>query len=352
MKKRRLVTIIGVIGVLILVIIYQMNQRISVDAFKVSRGSIQEYIDETGTVKSQQSQTVYLNNSGRITSLMVDQGDLVHPGDVLIKMSPADLNIAKINADQAKNDYESARKDWEKSQKLFQEGAISKTDYDNTYAAFKRALNNFQSVNLELEKENQDLIVRAPLGGMVLEKSIDINQVVTAGTAAFIIGNPQNLEIDADILADEVVKIQPGDPVAISGQSTGGLVLQGKVRKVAPMAQNIVSSLGVNQKRTTVTIDFLKDMGSLKPGFDVDVRIFTQTKTKAIIVPASAVFDLHGKYYVFAIEKGYTRLRPIIKGIENDDQVEVHSGLMPGEFILAKPDNSIKEGIKVKIANG
>ncbi len=349
MKRRKLLITIGVTAVILLAIIYQINQGIPVDALKVSRGSIREYIDETGTVKARQSQTVYLNDSGRITALLVDQGDLVQLGELLLKMSPADLDMAKINSAQARIDLESTRKDWDKAQKLFGEGAISRTDFDNAHAAYERALNTMQTATLELEKEQDNLVVRAPLAGMILQKSIDIHQVVSQGTLAFIIGDPKKLEIDADILADDVVKIRPGNAVAISGQTTGGPDLNGKVRKVAPMAQNVISSLGVNQKRATVTIDFLGEMGSLKPGYDVDVRVFTQIKRETIVIPASAVFDLHGRNYVFAIEKEYTKLRPIRKGIENDEQIEILSGVKPGEWILTKPDNSIQEGMKVTV---
>ena len=80
MKRRKLLITIGVTAVILLAIIYQINQGIPVDALKVSRGSIREYIDETGTVKARQSQTVYFNDSGWITAILVDQGQLVQLG--------------------------------------------------------------------------------------------------------------------------------------------------------------------------------------------------------------------------------------------------------------------------------
>lgn len=352
MKRKQLLTTIVIVSLLLLAALYQLTRSNPVEAFQVARESIQQYVDDTGTVKSEQSQTVYLENTGRITSLYADVGDRVRRGDLLLKMSPADLKIAELASVQAKINLESAQKDWEKAQTLFQDGAISKTDFDNAETTYRQAVAVLQSANAEFGKQQKNLIVQAPLDGIVLQKAVDVNQVVTPGTAAFIIGSPHNLEVDVDILADDVVKIRPGNTVAISGQATGSAVLQGKVTKVAPMAQNIVSSLGVNQKRATITIDFTGGTGLLKPGYDVDVRVFTQTKAKAITVPASAVFDLQGKNYVFVIVKSRTQLRTIEKGIENDDQIEVISGLKPGEWVLSKPDNSIKEGMKVKVTNG
>jgi HlyD family secretion protein len=339
------------VGVMILLaVIYQMTQSVPVSALQVSRGNIREYIDETGTVKSPRSQTVYLNNSGKITLLIVDQGDWVRRGDLLLKLSPADLKIAQISNAQARINLESAQKDWDRAQKFFEEGAISKSDFDNAQTIYKRVFNEMRAAELTLGKEQESLEVNSSLTGMILQRSVDINQVVTPETPAFIIGDPKDLEIDVDILADDVVKIKLGNLVDISGQSTGGSVLKGKVIKAAPMAQNVVSSLGVNQKRATVTIAFLNSTGSLKPGYDVDVRVFTRTQKNVMVVPSSAVFDLQGKNYVFVIANGHTRLRAIQKGIENDDQIEVDAGLTPGEWILTKPDNLIQANMKVSIA--
>ncbi|HBE77940.1 MAG TPA: hypothetical protein DDW65_09210 [Firmicutes bacterium] len=349
MPKKRLFYSCLILGAAIVVIIFLVNQRLAVEAVQISPDSIRQYVDETGTVKSKQSQTVYLENSGRISSLEVDEGNRVQRGDLLLTINPVDLQMMELSVKQAGITYQSALQDWEKAQNLFETGAISKTDFNNLEAAYKRATASLQSANLELEKERKGLVVRAPLDGVILQRNIEINQVVTSGTAAFIIGNTQNLEVDADILADDVVKIHPGNQVEISGQATGGPVLRGVVTKVASMAENIVSSLGVNQKRATVTIDFTGDKGLLKPGYDIDVRIFTQTKSKVLTVPASAVFDYQGKNWVFIIQRGRTQLRQIEKGIENDDKMEVVAGLTAGDWILIKPDNTIKERIKVRV---
>jgi HlyD family secretion protein len=351
MKKKQLFITLSVIGLLALAVIYQANQSTAVDAFQVAQAGIRQYVDDTGVVKSRQYQTVYLENQGRVTSLAVKEGDRVKTGALLVRLSPIDLELSAIAAEQARIDYEAARKDWEKSDNLYRAGAISKKEFENAEDAYKRALTSLNSANLELEKQRKNLVVRSPLNGVILQKLVDVGQVVTPGTEAFVIGDPGDLEVEVDILADDVVKVRPGNPVDINGQATGGPVLKGMVVKVAPMAKNIVSSLGVNQKRATVTIAFDGATGLLKPGYDVDVRIFTQTKSRAIVLPLSAVFDIRGQDHVFVIAGERARLRPIKKGIENDEQVEVRSGLKTGEWVLEKPDNDVREGMRVKFSH-
>lgn len=349
MRKKQLFTVLSIMVLIILTIGYQATKSVPVETVQITYAGIEQYVDDTGTVKAKQSQTVYLEEGGRITSIQVAENDRVRQGDLLLKMSPANLELATVTLDQARIKYESARKDWERAKRLFQTGVISKTEYENAEVAYGIAAASLQSANLELEKQQRNLLVHAPLSGVVLKKAVEVNQVVSPGTEAFIIGELKNLEVEVDILADDVVKVRPGNAVEISGQATGGSVLKGVVAKVAPMARNIVSSLGVNQKRATVTIDFTGDTGLLKPGYDVDVRIFTLIKPKALTVPVSAVFDIKGKNHCFVIENGRTRLREVQIGIENDERVEVLSGLTAGEWVLAKSDNTVKEGMKVKV---
>jgi HlyD family secretion protein len=347
MNRKQLSTVVFITAIILTIIIYQRTKSVSVDAVQIAYASIEQYVDDTGTVKAKQSQTVYLERGGRITWLKVAENDRVRQGDLLLKISPVNLELANVALEQARINYEAARKDWERAQSLFHEGVISKTEYEKADTAFGIAAATLQSVQLELEQQQENLLVRAPIAGVVLKKEVELNQVVSPGAEAFVIGASHQLEVEADILADDVVKVRPGNMVEISGQATGGAVLQGVVAKVAPMARNIVSSLGVNQKRATVTIDFTGDTGLLKPGYDVDVRIITQIKPEAITVPLSAIFDIQGKNHCFVIDNGRTRLREVQIGIENDEQVEVIAGLEVGERVLVKPDNNMKEGIKV-----
>jgi HlyD family secretion protein len=136
--------------------------------------------------------------------------------------------------------------------------------------------------------------------------------------------------------------------VIITGKATGTETLKGMVTEVAPMAKNVVSSLGVNQKRRTVTITLRDGNGKLQPGVDIDVKIITLVKQNALKVPLSAIFDYQGQTCAFLIKNGKTKIQPVRKGIENNEEVEIQAGLKSGDCILARPDNSVKEGVRIK----
>ncbi len=117
--------------------------------------------------------------------------------------------------------------------------------------------------------------------------------------------------------------------------------------KVAPTAEDEVSSLGVKQKKVTVTIKPLDAKVSLLPGSEVDVRVITETKSGVVIVPAGAVFDYRGQSCVFTVEEGKAVLRTVQRGIQNESLSEITDGLQEGETVLAAPDNSIEEGTRI-----
>jgi len=97
-----------------------------------------------------------------------------------------------------------------------------------------------------------------------------------------------------------------------------------------------------------VTIELQNGNGTLKPGYTVDIKIITAHKKDVLTVPDSSVFDYNGETCVLAVQNGETIIKQLKTGLENDQVIEVVKGLNGGEKILVKPDNTIKEGMKVR----
>ncbi|MGE5607501.1 MAG: efflux RND transporter periplasmic adaptor subunit [Bacteroidota bacterium] len=335
---------------IVLATVFIFNQGVEMETMTVASGPIAETVEDTGTVKSRNSRTVYLETPGRIIEILVDKGDLIQKGDLLLKLDPTDQQLTQIALHQAQNDYDLAQKDYEKIKQLYTAGAVSRKEYETAERACKNARETYEAAHLSLEKSTESTLLRAPRAGMVLDKLVEPNLYAPQGTAAFVIGNLSDLEIEAEILADEAVNIRPGNPVVITGNAAGGRELKGTVAEVSPIAKNIISSLGINQKRRLITIALTGETGQLKPGVDIDVKIITKLKPNAIKVPLSAIFDRQGQTCVFVVKNGVAKIRQVDIKIENDEEVEIGAGLKPGEIIIVRPDNDLKEGTKIKFA--
>lgn len=409
MKKKKLFwAITSIVACAASALVYlKLQGGQAIETAVVSKGEIKQYIEDTATVQSNKKVTTYIEGSGKITNIKVDVGDSVKKGDVILTMDKEDLELklqdasAKIDAakaqlqgtdlsnsvnkieiaqaavDQAKVVYEASSRNLDSSKVLYNSGTISKQEFDNAEDEYKTAEAALKSANFQLEDikegtpdyvKNQyiaqikqavilrDTIMReiekqqvtAPVDGVVLEKLIEENSLGTAGTAAFLIGDTKSLELEANILSDDVYKVKIGNEVEVSGKPIGNSIIKGKITKIAPEAKNITSSLGVNQKRVPVTIELNDTAGLLKPGYDLDIKVITEVKKDTLIIPDTSVFDYKGNSCVFVVDNGKAVIKQIKKGIESEKLIEVISGLKSGEKVLLKPDNNIKEGMKIK----
>jgi HlyD family secretion protein len=407
-KKVILTTIAAVISIAGGLIYMNMQGGQEVETVAVEKGEIKQYIEDTAVVQANKKQTVYIEGSGRINSIKVKVGDSVNKGDVLLTMDTGDLELklkdadSKIKAakaqlastdasnyankieisqsavDAAKVTYDTAKRNFDNAKTLFEAGAMSEQELKNAEDSFKSSEAGVKSANSQLKEAKdgapeymkrgyiaaveqavilKDSIVReiekqqvtAGIDGIVIEKLVEENSIGAPATAAFLLGDVKSLELESNILADDIYNVHIGNEVEVSGKAIGDSKLKGKVIKIAPEAKNITSSLGVNQKRVAVTIEITDGIEGLKPGFDLDSKIITKMKNDTLIIPDTAVFDYKGNSCVFAVENGKTILKQIKKGIESDKTIEVLEGLEEGEKIILKPDNNIKEGIKIKI---
>lgn len=348
------------------------NQGTEAQTALAERGDIQKYVEEIGEVKCENSATVYLEGSGLIKSIAVEEGQQVKTGDLLLSLDREQSEISLKNSAELLNEaqaqyaageeaYATALKDYNNTKYLADEGAVSQWELTQKEAALKsaeairsgykasleQAELNMQNNSLELGRQQ----VLAPIDGTVLEKKVEVNGLGAPGTEAFIIGDTDNIEIETKILAEDAAGIKVGNKAEIVVRTDENPVIGGTVTKVAPTAEDEVSSLGVRQKKVAVTIKPLESGVSLKPGSEVDVKVITETKSDVIIVPAAAVFDYRGESCVFTVEEGKAVLRVVKRGIRNESFAEITDGLEEGETVLASPDNSIEEGMRIKAGN-
>jgi len=408
MKKKKLwVMAIGIAALALLAIMLFSNQGAEMPVTDVTRGDIERYVEEIGTVKCEEQKTVSIEGNGLIEAVSADIGQPVRKGELLLSMEKKQLEIqlrnidekikeikatfdgsdvknyasnlekAKIAFERAEDAYALALDDYNKATVLAEAGAVSKEELKLKDTALKGAKAMKDTTELDLQQievntpesvkavyraqleqvvlsresilhsiEKQE--VRSPIDGVILERKVEANMIGVAGTVAFVVGNTGKLEVETYILADDVSDIRLGDEVEITERSQKKQTVDGKVVKIAPSAVAVTSSLGVNQKKVAVTIEPSSQSELLKPGYEVDARVITERKNGVVMVPLSSVFEYKGEDSVFAVVDGKTALRAVQKGIQDEDFVEITAGLKEGELVISEPDINVKEGMRIK----
>ena len=301
-------------------------------------------------------------------------------------MARKQLEIARLNV-------ENARKDSERAKHLFETGAISRAAFDEAekqYRVLQEELelrriavesasksaqvarlqresltasindNEFMRKAYEAEiesiKARQDVYrnelsktdLRSPITGVVVQKLVETEGILQAGTPLLILGDPSDIEIESDILSEEVVKLRVGQPVDVTGKALGDVCAKGEVSRIYPAGFKKISALGIEQQRVKVLIRFDNSALKLRPGTSVDVRIITNEHSGVLAVPERSTFRSEGEWSVFVCRNGRAILTPLKLGIRNELWAEVLDGLREGDAIIAEPRNELKNDTRVR----
>jgi len=217
-------------------------------------------------------------------------------------------------------------------------------------------LHDVYGAQLEQTRKMMDLLshqiaktrITSPITGVVLEKYVDSDQFVQPGAPLVKVGDMQSIEIRADILSDEVGRVQLGQQALLVGRAVRDPNARGRVKKIYPSGFTKISALGVRQQRVTVLIDFDNSELQLQPGYELDVKIAVAVRDDAVLVPSEAVFATGEGQAVFVVLNGRARLRTVSTGLKGDDYYEVTAGLEPGDVVILRPPNDLEPGSRVR----
>jgi HlyD family secretion protein len=292
--------------------------------------------------------------------------------EATVSAAEATLKAAGETVRARSADAEYANANAARSGKLFDSGYISKDAMDLSGSEAKRTNADLlaaqaaaQSARFELDKARSALgysaaekavnsgkivSVRAPAAGRVLKIQHESEGTVIPGDPLIDIGDPAQLEVKVEVLSEDAVRIKPGMNVLFERWGGEG-ALAGRVRIVEPAGFTKISSLGVEEQRTLVIADITAPPESwrrLGDGYRVDARFVIWEGKEVLQVPASALFRKGDGWEVFVVHNGKARLQRVQLGHRTGLTAEVVSGLSEGDEVIAHPDDSVKEGTRVR----
>ncbi len=188
--------------------------------------------------------------------------------------------------------------------------------------------------------------LRSPVSGRVLRVMQESEMVVAPGMEILEVGDPADIEIEAEILSRDAVTIRPGDSVEIE-QWGGETPLNGRVRRVEPAAFTKISALGVEEQRVIVLSDLVdvpEAAKSLGDRFRVEVRVAVWHADDVLTVPAGALFREGNAWKTFVFKDNKALLTPVEAGHTDGRFTEILSGISAGTEVLLHPPDTVKDG--------
>jgi HlyD family secretion protein len=158
------------------------------------------------------------------------------------------------------------------------------------------------------------------------------------------------LEIAAEFLSTDAIRLKPGAPVRISGW--GGDTLSGRITRVEPAGFLKVSALGLEEQRVRVIID-ITDPPEAWSGLGHEFRVLVSavawsSEGDVLRIPVTALFRKGEDWAVFRKDGSAARKVPVKIGQRNGREAEVLSGLAEGEQVIVHPSDRIKDGVRVQ----
>lgn len=200
------------------------------------------------------------------------------------------------------------------------------------------------------------LLLRSPIDGVVLRVLEESARTMAAGTPILEVGNTASLEIVADYLSQDAVRVRPGMEALVEGW--GGQLpdgrekaLRGRVRVVEPGGFTKVSALGVEEQRTNIIVDPGGDpaeWAALGDRYRVELRIVLWAEEDVLIAPTGSLFREDDTWSVFTVEEGRARRREVVLGRRNGLEAQVIEGLEEGETIILYPSELVADDTAIE----
>ena len=203
--------------------------------------------------------------------------------------------------------------------------------------------------------------VLSPVSGVVLRRSLQSATPVAAGQSLMEVGDTAQLEIEAEVLSTDAVRLAPGMAARVLRWGGEG-ALQARVTRVEPGGFTKVSALGVQEQRTRVILELTSpraDWAALGDAWRVETEFITRQEENAVQVPASALFRTAateggagstGGWALYVVENGRARLTPVRIGLRSDAAAQILEGAAPGQTVILQPDDRIHDGVRIQPA--
>ena len=188
--------------------------------------------------------------------------------------------------------------------------------------------------------------VFSPTSGRVLRVFEKSERYLEVGTPLLEIGDPSSIEIVADVLSTDAVRIRPGSRMMIENNDSAD-PMRAQVRTIEPQAATKVSALGVEEKRVDVVADFIDPKPAFGDNFRLDVRIVVWKGDNVLSVPNSALFRSGEDWNVFVVKGRRAYLRKVETGHRSRTHTEIVGGVEEGEWVIAHPPNDLSDGSRI-----
>ncbi len=369
-------------------------QPVPVDLAEAVRGEMVLTVNADGQTRVRNLYEVAAPISGRAMRSPVDVGDRVVAGKTVVaRVQPvapelldararsqaeaavaeaeAALRVAMSQVRQAEEDLAHAISQYDRVVALVERGVSTTSRLEDvtqqraikaatleaahsSQAMAEGALARARAVLIEPDPETVGdgaccVDLHAPSDGVILSVASLSERPVAMGAPLLTLGQPDDLEIVADLLSSDAVRVAPGARAFVERWG-GDMPLEAILRKIEPAAVTKVSALGIEEQRVDVVFDLLSPPEArpgLGDGYAVFLRVVEWRGDDVLQVPLSALFRDNGDWAVFRVRDGIAARVAVEIGRRNGRMAEITAGLDAGDQVVTHPSDKVSDGAEI-----
>jgi membrane fusion protein, multidrug efflux system len=309
---------------------------IPVEVLALGHGPIESVLKASSNLEAESEVQVPARTANRVQSVLVEEGDRVMKGDLLLQL---ENDIQTILVSKAENQVQEASEEFKRQESLHNQNLVSDQVYSQSKYQLRQLELNLQDAKRELGYTE----IRAPITGTVTQRLAKAGDQVAAGQDLFSIIDFDSIVARLYIPEKDLRHVQVNQQVRVHCSAYPEETFLGGVLRVAPVVQ---SKSGL----VKVTVGF-KEVKSLRPGMYVDAEIVTSSKSNALLLPKKAIVYDGEQRFVFRIGDDQTAERLLLEvGLEDPDHVEPSTSFKSGDLVVIAGQTGLKDGSVVRFS--
>lgn len=295
--------------------------------------TVVDAIAATGQVEAIQAIALQPEVSGRVTAILVREGASVREGTPLLRIDDAQL---RAQVARAEADRDLAAQALARSRELLKLDGISREELERAEATARSTQAALDLLAIQLERT----VVRAPFAGVVGERRISLGDMVTPAAPLMTLQtvDPQRAAFSVpERFADQV---EEGQEVTFRVAALPGRTWRGRVDFVSP-------SIDPTSRTVLIKAQVPNPTRDLQAGMFLELRLATDTRPGAVVIPEDAVVPLDQGTFVWVVAKGQAERREVILGVRTPGFVEVRSGIAAGDQVVVAGQVRLQPGAPV-----
>lgn len=356
---------------------------VSVRLFTVEVQVVKRRVQAVGSLHPIDESTISSEVEARVDRVLVDVGDPVRQGQVLVELSPTELQyevdrqraaVAEVRArlgigpedslprrpeevafvQRAAADLFDAEQKYKRADQLFRDRLISQEQLDEADSRFKSSraaldlavqevsqlkaqLQSNEAARRLAEKKLTDATIRAPFPGFVQARRVSPGEYLRLQSPIMVIVRTDTLRARLSVPERWAAAVKPGTTVDLRVEAYPGETFRGRLDRINP---------SVSPDTRTFEIEALvpNSDGRLKPGFFVEGSLPSEIEERALTIPPEAVNYRYGVYKVFLVNGDRVEEREIKPGQQQERRVEILEGLRAGDRVAVAVRGQLSSG--------